>query len=41
VRHSLTKALQSNPDSESRPIFYAAFKEEYHMTPTEWMKRNL
>ena len=26
---------------KSKSIFYAAFKEEYHMTPTEWMKKNL
>ena len=26
---------------KSKSIFYAAFKEEYDMTPTEWMKKNL
>jgi AraC-like DNA-binding protein len=26
---------------KSKSIFYAAFKEEYGMTPTEWMKKNL
>ena len=26
---------------KSKSIFYAAFKEEYSMTPTEWMKKNL
>jgi len=26
---------------KSKSIFYAAFKEEYNMTPTEWMKKNL
>ena len=26
---------------KSKSIFYAAFKEEYQMTPTEWMKKNL
>jgi AraC-like DNA-binding protein len=26
---------------KSKSIFYSAFKEEYHMTPTEWMKKNL
>jgi AraC-like DNA-binding protein len=26
---------------KSKSIFYAAFKEEYGMTPTEWMKTNL
>jgi AraC-like DNA-binding protein len=26
---------------KSKSIFYSAFKEEYNMTPTEWMKRNL
>ena len=26
---------------KSKSAFYAAFKEEYHMTPTEWMKKNL
>jgi len=26
---------------KSKSIFYAAFKEEYHMTPTEWIKKNL
>ena len=26
---------------KSKSIFYAAFKEEYHVTPTEWMKKNL
>ena len=26
---------------KSKSIFYSAFKEEYDMTPTEWMKKNL
>jgi AraC-like DNA-binding protein len=26
---------------KSKSIFYAAFKEEYNMTPTEWIKKNL
>jgi AraC-like DNA-binding protein len=26
---------------KSKSIFYAAFKEEYGMTPTEWIKKNL
>ena len=26
---------------KSKSIFYAAFKEEYNMTPTVWMKKNL
>jgi AraC-like DNA-binding protein len=26
---------------KSRSIFYLAFKEEYGMTPTEWIKKNL
>ena len=26
---------------KSKSIFYTAFKEEYNMTPTEWMKKNL
>jgi len=26
---------------KSKSIFYAAFKEEYDMTPTEWIKKNL
>ena len=26
---------------KSKSIFYTAFKEEYDMTPTEWMKKNL
>jgi AraC-like DNA-binding protein len=26
---------------KSKSIFYAAFKEEHGMTPTEWMKKNL
>ena len=26
---------------KSKSIFYAAFKVEYNMTPTEWMKKNL
>jgi len=26
---------------KSKSIFYAAFKEEYGMTPTDWMKTNL
>jgi AraC-like DNA-binding protein len=26
---------------KSKSIFYAAFKEEYGMTPTDWMKKNL
>ncbi len=26
---------------KSKSIFYSAFKEEYGMTPTEWMKKNL
>jgi AraC-like DNA-binding protein len=26
---------------KSKSIFYAAFKEEYNMTPTEWMKKHL
>jgi AraC-like DNA-binding protein len=26
---------------KSKSIFYTAFKEEYGMTPTEWMKKNL
>jgi AraC-like DNA-binding protein len=26
---------------KSKSIFYSAFKEEYRMTPTEWMKKNL
>jgi AraC-like DNA-binding protein len=26
---------------KSKSIFYAAFKEEYEMTPTEWIKRHL
>ena len=26
---------------KNKSIFYAAFKEEYGMTPTEWMKKNL
>ncbi len=26
---------------KSKSIFYASFKEEYNMTPTEWMKKNL
>jgi AraC-like DNA-binding protein len=26
---------------KSKSIFYAAFKEEYGMPPTDWMKKNL
>jgi AraC-like DNA-binding protein len=26
---------------KSKSIFYAAFKEEYGVTPTDWMKKNL
>jgi AraC-like DNA-binding protein len=26
---------------KSKSIFYAAFKEEYGITPTDWMKKNL
>jgi AraC-like DNA-binding protein len=26
---------------KSKPIFYAAFKEEYGMTPKDWIKENL
>jgi AraC-like DNA-binding protein len=26
---------------KSKSIFYAAFKEEFGVTPTDWMKKNL
>jgi AraC-like DNA-binding protein len=26
---------------KSKSIFYAAFKEEYGVTPTDWIKKNL
>jgi AraC-like DNA-binding protein len=38
-RHPTSIAERSGFKNKS--IFYAAFKEEYNLTPTEWMKKNL
>ena len=40
----LTTSIEGIAESsgfKSKSIFYAAFKEEYGMTPTEWIKENL
>jgi AraC-like DNA-binding protein len=33
--------IRARSDFKSKSIFYTAFKEEYNMTPTEWIKKNL
>ncbi len=33
--------IRARSGFKSLSIFYAAFKEEYNMTPTAWMKKNL
>jgi AraC-like DNA-binding protein len=38
-RHPTGLAERSGIKSKS--IFYAAYKEEYGVTPTDWIKKNL
>jgi AraC-like DNA-binding protein len=40
----LTTSIEGIAESsgfKSKSIFYAAFKEEYGVTPTDWIKNNL
>jgi AraC-like DNA-binding protein len=41
VKKSKTQEIQTRSGFKSKSIFYAAFKEEYGTTPTDWIKKHL